>query len=93
MYQEEAEQGLLASSGLFRIARMIVTKIQGKTPGWHQTVEGLRSRCEAEFAIYHDRKPRAFSHVPSVALGLQLVQFDGQRLMERYHAGRRKGGR
>ena len=41
---------------------MIVTKIQGKTPGWHQTVEGLRSRCEAEFAIYHDRKPRAFSH-------------------------------
>ena len=62
MYQEEAEQGLLASSGLFRIARMIVTKIQGESRVAPNGGGLAIPQCEAEFAIYHDRKPRAFSH-------------------------------
>lgn len=36
---------------------------------------------------------RFASYSSSSVHSLQLVRFDGQRLIERYHAGRRNGGR
>jgi hypothetical protein len=53
-----AEGGLLASSGLFRIAKMISSKLRTQ-----KTAETIADeQCEAELAIYHDRKPRGLSH-------------------------------
>lgn len=62
------EPGLIASSGLFRMATEVGRQLQStNNEGTQQEsaekiIKNFQSWCEGEFAIYRDQKPRAASH-------------------------------